>query len=98
MPRMPDRVTVRTSYGSLADWWVESVGKCQCGADVFWCYTGEVCATTDRAQVCKVNAESDEDDIHAYHPATCPLADHVRQPEPSRRPSPRDLAAGEDRE
>lgn len=95
MPRMPDRVKVRTSYGTLADWWVDRVGRCECGAEVFWCWTGKSHAVTGRAKVGKVNVNPDEEGIHAYHPATCPLVDSLRAPPGSRRPSPRDLAAGE---
>ena len=99
MPNYPDSVRVRMSGGGEVEWMVDGVGTCrQCTAEIFWCPTGNY-KPDGSPKLCPVDVETDEEGLHVSHWATCSHPDRFNaavKPESSRRPSPRDLAAGDD--
>lgn len=87
MPRLPETVRVRMSYGDVQEWPVTDGGLCRyCHARIFWCKT-----LSSPPQNNPVNVDPETDGVHLSHFATCPRLRRVRRDYPR---TGRDRAAG----
>lgn len=88
MPRLPDSVRVKLSYGTDQEWIVTGVGECRyCRAPIYWCQT-------HGGKANPVDMEDDEEGLRLSHFATCSEVALVRRDHPV-VPCGRDRAAGE---